>query len=159
WLEHRLTREREHVRNRDRLFDAGYLLLPREPPPQIAEKLVLTRNILLIDMDSCTRCDQCVRGCAAAHEMQPRFHRANPEMRFGRWEVAGACMNCLDAPCLDACPVGAITFLDDKAVQIHRTRCIGCSQCAKECPFHVIDMLPGTSPADMASSKKGIVAT
>jgi Fe-S-cluster-containing hydrogenase component 2/CRP-like cAMP-binding protein len=147
----KLRREHQRERRRDKLFEAGGLLPPRVPPPALADELVLTRNILLIDMDRCTRCDQCVRGCAEAHDMQPRFHRANPRMRFGKWEVAGACMHCLDAPCLEACPVGAITFLDDKAVQIHRTRCIGCGGCARKCPFGVIDMLERTSLPDAPS--------
>jgi Fe-S-cluster-containing hydrogenase component 2/CRP-like cAMP-binding protein len=150
----KLRSEHGRVVNRDELFDAGKLVPSLEVPPAIADKLVLTRNILLIDMDRCTRCDQCVRGCAAAHDGQPRFHRANPEYRFGKWEVAGACMHCLDAPCLMTCPVGAITFLEDKAVQIHRDRCIGCTQCSEECPFHVIDMYPPTSRDDAPNLAK-----
>jgi Fe-S-cluster-containing hydrogenase component 2/CRP-like cAMP-binding protein len=157
-LADKLGRERQLLGARDEQMRAGRLLPPSEPPLAIAERLVLTRNLLLIDMHKCTRCDQCVRGCAEAHDLQPRFHRANPELRFGKWEVAGACLHCLDAPCQQACPVGAITLLEDAAVQIHRDRCIGCSQCANECPFNVIDMYEPTSPADAPSSKKGIVA-
>jgi Fe-S-cluster-containing hydrogenase component 2 len=156
WLSTKILRERRRILSQDELFQSGWMVLPRDPPPAIAERLVLTRNILLIDMDRCTRCDQCVQGCAAAHDSQPRFHRANPELRFGHWEVARACMHCLDAPCMEACPVGAITLLDDNAVQIHRTRCIGCSKCAKECPFGVIDMYDPLTKEDAPSSKKQV---
>ncbi len=157
-LADKLRRARQQLSVRDEQMRTGRLVPPSEPPLAIAERLMLTRNLLLIDMGKCTRCDQCVRRLAEAHDLQPRFHRANPELRFGRWEVAGACLHCLDAPCQQACPVGAITLLEDSAVQIHRDRCIGCSQCAHECPFGVIDMYAPTSPADAPSSKKGIVA-
>lgn len=160
-LAEKLRQEHASYKLQDEQVSAGRIVPPHDPPQAIAQQLVLTRNILLIDMNKCTRCDQCVRGCSEAHEFTPRFHRANPKMRFGHWEVAGACLNCVDAPCQQVCPVGAITLLNDQSVQIHRDRCISCDNCAKECPFDVIDMAPPVSALDAPSMspKKGTVAT
>ncbi|HWW94233.1 MAG TPA: cyclic nucleotide-binding domain-containing protein, partial [Vicinamibacteria bacterium] len=35
--------------------------------------LIHGESVLLIDLSTCTRCDECVRGCANAHGGQPRF--------------------------------------------------------------------------------------
>jgi Fe-S-cluster-containing dehydrogenase component len=157
----KLHNERQRFKDRDLLAKTLSRLPPREPPQPIASKLLRATNLLLIDMEKCTRCDQCVRSCGEAHDDVPRFHRANPELRFGKWEVAGACLHCVDAPCQAVCPVGAITLLDTRAVQIHRDRCIGCTQCAFACPFHVVDMYKPANPEEAPglSKKNPDVAT
>ena len=61
---------------------------------------------MMIDLDRCIRCDDCVRACATAHDNNPRFTREGP--RYGRYQFPHACMHCVDPVCLIGCPTGAI---------------------------------------------------
>ena len=84
---------------------------------------------MVIDMDRCTRCDDCVRACAATHNNNPRFLRHGPI--HNNLMVAQACMHCTDPICMIGCPTGAIhreTFRGN--VVINPDSCIGCSACA-----------------------------
>ncbi len=95
---------------------------------------------MLIDMERCTRCDDCVRACAATHEGNPRFVRHGP-IHDGVM-VASACMHCADPTCMIACPTGAIARqLVGGEVVIDEDTCIGCSACAVNCPYDDIRMV------------------
>lgn len=95
---------------------------------------------MLIDMDRCTRCDDCVRACASTHNNNPRFVRHGPIS--GGWMVANACMHCLDPVCMIGCPTGAIhRSAALGSVVINDATCIGCSTCANSCPYNNIQMV------------------
>ena len=120
---------------------------PAESPidTDVMEFLVENRFIngtaaMIIDLDRCTRCDDCVRACASGHDNNPRFIRHGRIM--GHHMVANACMHCLDPVCMIGCPTGAI-HRDEKAgeVVINDITCIGCSACASSCPYDNIRMV------------------
>ncbi|MDP7249459.1 MAG: cyclic nucleotide-binding domain-containing protein [Planctomycetota bacterium] len=161
-LRGKLFEELARYKSRDDQADTMLRLPPTQPPEVYASKLMQASKLMLIDLHNCTRCEQCVQACSDSHDGMPRMHKANPELRFGRWEVAGACVHCTNAPCQKACPVGAITMLSKGIVHLHRSRCIGCTECVSECPFDAIRMEQRTYPeeAPMTLEKTGFkVAT
>ena len=101
----------------------------------LEEGLYNGEKMLVLDMDSCTRCDLCVRACADGHGGVTRLVREGP--RLGRFLVAGACRSCTDPYCLVGCPVDAI-HREGSLETVIEDHCIGCGQCARNCPYHNI---------------------
>jgi Fe-S-cluster-containing dehydrogenase component/CRP-like cAMP-binding protein len=95
---------------------------------------------MMIDLDRCTRCDDCVRACAAAHDGNPRFLRHGPIN--GKLMVANACMHCVDPVCMIGCPTGAIHRVAfGGQVVINPSTCTGCRLCFHHCPYDAIRMV------------------
>jgi CRP-like cAMP-binding protein/Fe-S-cluster-containing hydrogenase component 2 len=107
--------------------------------------LIHGESVLLIDLKTCTRCDDCVRGCADTHGGVPRFIREGS--KFRSWSVPTACYQCTDPVCMIGCPTGAITRpLGTLEVTINKDTCIGCANCVKRCPWGNIIEVPFRSP-------------
>jgi len=105
----------------------------------VEERFINGTQAMLIDLDKCVRCDDCVRACASTHNGNPRF------IRHGRvldhWMIANACMHCADPICMIGCPTGAIHRTSEGPVVINDATCIGCGTCAASCPYHNIRMV------------------
>jgi Fe-S-cluster-containing dehydrogenase component len=46
-----------------------------------------------------------------------------------------SCRHCSDAPCIDACPVGAITRDEKGWTHVDRDQCVGCRACFHACHY------------------------
>ncbi len=106
----------------------------------IEERFINGTMAMLIDLDKCVRCDDCVRACASTHGGNPRF------VRHGKindhWMVANACMHCSDPVCMIGCPTGAIHRTQaGGSVVINDDSCIGCGTCANSCPYNNIRLV------------------
>jgi Fe-S-cluster-containing hydrogenase component 2 len=110
--------------------------------------LVQGQQLMLIDLEKCTRCGACVEACVDAHaDGRNRLYLDGP--RFDKYLVPITCRSCLDPVCLIGCPVGAIYRGDNGEIRI-RNHCIGCSLCADQCPYgsiHMSDRELNPSPA------------
>ena len=103
----------------------------------LTQGLMEAQNLLLLDLDRCTRCDLCVRACADAHEGVTRLVRDG--LRFDHYLVATSCRSCRDPLCMIGCPVGSIRRRDSLEILIEDW-CIGCGLCAKNCPYGNINL-------------------
>jgi formate dehydrogenase iron-sulfur subunit len=57
----------------------------------------------------------------------------------GRWlMMSDVCKHCVNAPCLEVCPTGAIIRTEFDTVVIQSDTCNGCRACIAACPFGVI---------------------
>ena len=54
-----------------------------------------------------------------------------------QYKVCNYCQNCLAASCQKVCPVGAISFRNNRSY-IDLDKCIRCGKCAKACPYNAI---------------------
>jgi CRP-like cAMP-binding protein len=103
----------------------------------LEQGLMEAQSLLLIDLDRCTRCDECVRACAASHEGVTRLIRDG--LRFDKYLVPTSCRSCHDPLCMVGCPVGSIRRRDTLEIVIEDW-CIGCGLCARNCPYGNINM-------------------
>lgn len=100
--------------------------------------LLQGQKLMLVDLDRCTRCGDCMQACIKTHaDGVSRLFLDGP--RFGKYLVPNACRKCLDPVCMIGCPVGSILKGQTGQIVI-KDWCIGCGLCAEQCPYGSIHM-------------------
>jgi len=65
--------------------------------------------------------------------IEPEDYNENPRWLFRKQQ----CHHCVDAPCEQVCPTGAIKKLENGIVYINQNICTGCKYCVEVCPFDI----------------------
>jgi len=112
--------------------------------------LVDGTNLLVMDMDLCVRCGNCSLACHKIHGQSRLMRRGVHVTRLEAPRASAiqsalspeVCMHCADPECLTGCPTGAIGRFSLGQVDIDPKTCIGCGDCATQCPYNAISMIP-----------------
>ncbi len=118
------------------------------------------QSILVLDMDLCTRCDECTKGCIHQHGTEshglPITRLLRDGRRFGDFLIATSCRSCTDPHCMSGCPVDSIHRGKHLQIVIE-DHCIGCGLCASNCPYGNIFMVPNRRRSlEIADSDEGV---
>ncbi len=126
----------------------------------VGQGLYEARSVLVLDLDCCTRCDECTRGCIQRHGTEshgvpmPRMLRDGK--RFANYMVATACRSCDTPHCMTGCPVDSIHRGKHMQIVIE-DHCIGCGLCASNCPYGSIFLEPNERHApDQPAQMKAV---
>jgi len=111
----------------------------------VGQGLYEARSVLVLDLDCCTRCDECTRGCVQRHGTEshgvPMTRMLRDGKRFANYMVATACRSCETPHCMTGCPVDSIHRGKHLQIVIE-DHCIGCGLCAENCPYGSIFIEP-----------------
>ena len=114
----------------------------------------MSRPSLRLDSARCIGCLGCMAHCMTRHGWPggPPLLRVR---RLGPVKVKGvpraefeleACRHCVQAPCIEACPTGAMQAQGSR-VFVEEALCTGCMNCRKACPWRIPVQDPATGKA------------
>ena len=113
----------------------------------------MKRAGMVVDLERCVGCHACSVACKTEHSVPLGGFRTRVRYleRPDRPTIAFLpllCMQCQDAPCLDACPTEAIRRREDGRVDIDKSLCCGNKACIAACPYQAIYVDEASGTAD-----------
>jgi Fe-S-cluster-containing dehydrogenase component len=130
---------------------------------------------MIIDIDKCIGCGNCVRGCSRENGVPTGYYRTwveryqveerkqpvvdSPDGAMNGFPpltrddlkaffVPKLCNHCADSPCVQVCPVGATFVSPDGVVLVDKEYCLGCRYCVQACPYGCRYLHPETRTVD-----------
>ena len=126
---------------------------------------------MFLDLSTCIGCRACQVACKEWNELpavdthQTGTYQNPPGLSGDTWKqvkfiqrespagepswifYSDSCKHCADAPCMSACPTGAIQKTPEGHVLVRTEVCNGNRHCVTACPFHVIEISSKTGSA------------
>ena len=134
------------------------LELPRRPPvlcpgcPHRAFYYALNSVNQYVNCNPkmCNGCVVCEYACSM--EKEQTFNPVKSRIKAVRLDtiknIALTCRACQDAPCVAACPNGALVqSLENKTIIVDESKCKGCGWCIQACEYGAITLHPSTKKA------------
>jgi len=135
----------------------------RAPNPADAYQMAEHWWGMIIDIDKCIGCGNCVRACSKENGVPEGYFRTwveryqvtedqeHPLVESPQGAINGfppatredvksfyvpkLCNHCVDSPCVQVCPVGATFVSPDGVVLVDPDYCLGCRYCVQACPY------------------------
>ena len=113
------------------------------------------RWVKVLDQTRCIGCHACTTACKSENQVPVGVTRTYvksveigtfPQVR--RAFQVTRCNQCTDAPCVAACPTGAMHRRPDGIVDFDKRICIGCKACIAACPYDAIFINPEDHSAE-----------
>jgi len=97
------------------------------------------------ELSKCSGCRKCEIACSLTHEKRiwPEASRVRVFMLVPGLEFPHLCAQCEDYPCVQACPVKALSINKRTgAVNVKTKACTTCGKCIDACPGRIPHMHP-----------------
>ena len=109
----------------------------------------MSDRLFIIDLARCTGCGTCLVACKDRAGLPDDVDLLRIETTESGAFPAPAvthrvihCFHCAKAPCVEACPAGALLRGEGGCVALDGDTCVGCGRCAETCPFKAVATRP-----------------
>jgi len=140
-----LKEENRKITRRDFIKATGTIVLVAGTGLQFsaADDIPSSDGYLLVDIEKCQGCASCMLACSLVHEGVESLSLSRIQIMQNSFEsfpndlTIEQCRQCVDPPCVKACPTGALSVSAKygNVRMVDKEKCIGCGKCYDACPY------------------------